>query len=403
MKHRDTSFSLIFGAVVLAHVGFIAWLLMGPAGCQQELTALEALTPDDPTPIQLNLTLGDRLKTDTSTDSTQPSLPPRATPLAEDPESRLVLPKAPVAVTPPPPDPIVVDDSAEKEREAAKQKALLAEQRKRAEEAEARIALLEKEKLREAEAQKKRELAATKTKRAAEVKQRQRELAKQQVDAELVAKAKLEKERHAARLAKQRLAKAAEVELEREIERKREDQRLAVAKRDRRIAAAAKQRQADEARILSERLERERAASQRIERAKVVGQPSVVKAKTVGGGESSGQAATPSIVRAKPTGAGGGKPAPITVDMIGYRESVQKMIRNRWDVPKGIAANRRPEVILRINRAGKVVYSRLSQKSGNPNLDRSAINAVQIGARLIPLPPGYDKGLYEVKVKFEID
>ena len=56
MKHRDTSFSLIFVAVILAHVGFIGWLVFGNNGCQHDLAASEsaALTPEDKPPIQLN-------------------------------------------------------------------------------------------------------------------------------------------------------------------------------------------------------------------------------------------------------------------------------------------------------------------------------------------------------------
>lgn len=428
MKHRETSFSLIFIAVVLAHVGVVGWLVFGNSGCQQDAAASEsaALTPKAAQPIQLNLSLSDRVKATAALEETESPLPPEAVRVPDDPESRLVLPKAPV--TQEPPEPIVVDDSAEKARDAAKQEALIAEQRKRAQEAEAKLALveLEKAKEREAEAARKRELAATKAKReAAEVQRQRNEEAEKEREREeaaiLAAKAKREKDRQAAILAqkqeadKARKRKEVEDERKRELARKKEEQRLAETKRSRQAAEEAvrrkrladqleEKRKAEEAKLLAERLERERAEALRIDKAKVIGQPAVVKAKPVGTADGTGQAANaPSIVSAKPTGGGGGSPAPVKIDMAGYRVSVEKMIRNRWTVPKGIAVDRRPEVILRINRAGKVVYSRLSQKSGNSNLDRSAINAVQIGSRLIPLPPGYQEKLYEVKVKFEID
>ena len=425
MKHRETSFSLIFVAVVLAHVGVVGWLLFGNSGCQQDLEAsgTVALTPEDKPPIQLNLSLSDRVKPDV----TQPPASTQAASLPDDPESRLVLPKPPVSQVSPP-EPVVVDDSVEKAREAAKQEALLAEQQKRAEEAEARLAQLELEKAkkREAEETRKRELAAAEAKRETDEAKRQREeeAAKErerQAAAVLAAKAQKEKDRQAALLAEKQRAeearkrKEAEDQLKRELARKQEEQRLAESKRKRQAAEEAARRKrladqleakrkAEEAKKLAERLERERAEALRIEKAKIVGQPAVVKAKPIGEAGGTGQSANaPSIFTAKPKGAGGGSPAPVKVDMAGYRVSVEKMIRNRWTVPKGIAVDRRPEVILRINRAGKVVYSRLSQKSGNSNLDRSAINAVQIGSRLIPLPPGYQEKLYEVKVKFEID
>ena len=79
------------------------------------------------------------------------------------------------------------------------------------------------------------------------------------------------------------------------------------------------------------------------------------------------------------------------------------MIRNRWTIPRGLVVENHPEVVVRIDRSGRVVYSRSNRKSGIPAIDRSAINAVRIGSRLIPLPPGYRKDLYEVTVKFQID
>jgi TonB family protein len=86
-----------------------------------------------------------------------------------------------------------------------------------------------------------------------------------------------------------------------------------------------------------------------------------------------------------------------------YRATVQKMIQNRWAIPRGIAVKRHPEVVVRINRAGKVTYSRNHRSSGNQELDRSAINAVRIGSTLIPLPEGYRGDSYEITVKFQVD
>ena len=430
MKHRDTSFSLIFVAVILAHVGFIGWLVFGNNGCQHDLAASESatLTPEDKPPIQLNLSLSDRVKPEPKLNETEAKLPPRASNPPDDPESRLVLPKAPVAHVPPP-EPIVIDDTAEKKREAAKQKALLTEQRNRAEEAEAKLALVElanAKQQREAEATRKRELAATKEKRDAAEAQRQRETEAQKQGARkeaavLAAKAKRENDRQAVLLAQKRQAeearkrKALEEELQREITRKDEKERLAETQRQRQATEETARRKrladqletkrkADKTKILAEQLERKQSEALRIEKAKIVGQPAVIKAKPIGEANGTGQAAiAPAIVPAKPKGGGGGAPAPVKVDMAGYGVKVAKKIRKGWTVPKGIAVDRRPEVFLRINRAGKVVYSRLSQKSGNSDLDRSAINAVQIGSELRPLPPGYGESLYEVKVKFEID
>ena len=428
MKHRDTSFSLIFVAVIVAHVGFIGWLVFGNNGCQHDLAASEsaALTPEDKPPIQLNLSLSDRVKPEPKLNETVAKPPPSAANLPDDPESRLVLPKAPVAQVLPP-EPIVIDDTAEKEREAAKQKALLTEQQKRAEEAEAKLALVElanAKQQREAEATRKRELAATKEKRDAAEAQRQRKTEAQKQGAReeaavLAAKAKREQDRQAVLLAQKRQTeearkrKALEEELQREITRKDKEERLAETQRQAAEEAARRKRladqleekhKADETKFLAERLERKRSEALRIEKAKIVGQPAVIKAKPIGEANGTGQAAiAPAIVPAKPKGGGGGAPAPVKVDMAGYGVKVAKKIRKGWTVPKGIAVDRRPEVFLRINRAGKVVYSRLSQKSGNSDLDRSAINAVQIGSELRPLPPGYGESLYEVKVKFEID
>ncbi|MFT4640841.1 MAG: TolA protein [Verrucomicrobiales bacterium] len=424
MKPRDASFSAIFVVVVLLHVGAIAWLLVSPQGCQESLSA--AVAPSESQayskePIRVDLTLSDRVAA--ATEANNDSDPRNAFSDPNDPASRLVLPQTkrePEVVRETPPRPTgPAPDLEKKKREDAQRVALLAQQQEREKEERARKSEAEK-KIEEARRLEEARLLALK-----KAEDRERWLAgAPEREAKRMIAMKREEERKIAGAKQRKIDEA----IEKEAARKRADRKAEDAVRERTLAAKQKaekeaeekrkrlakieeekrllveQMKAEAARVQKEKRERELAEATRIEKAKVVeNEKRIEKAKVVDGGTGlGGGQAAPAIVPAIPKrGQATGTPA--LVDMNSYRATVEKMIRTRWSIPKGIAVRNRPEVLLRIDRAGKVVYSRLNQSSGNPDLDLSAINAVRIGSRLIGLPKGYDKNVYEVTVKFQVD
>lgn len=393
MRPRESSFSIIFFLVVCAHGGLIAWILSGPRGCQQSLadplTSPDISISDPPaaSPVRLDLTLADRV------DPSEPEVfsdnrvgegvdAPQALP--HDPESRLTLPREREAepeiasTSPPAPEPEVTRPAEPEPREPEPK---VVEPAPKIPSEDVRLAE-ERERRAKEEAEAERKQLAAKRERERERKAKEEEEAKKNALA-----AKREQER-----------KAKEKEASRQLAAKRERERKAKEEETNRQLAAKRER---------ERKAKEKAEAQRVEKARLVAQPkesgnaiskAVVRPNVVGQG---GSGSDPAVVAAKTKGIGAGKPG--VVDMGAYRATVQKMIRNRWSVPRGIVVEKHPEVVVRINRAGRVVYSRNNRKSGIAELDRSAINAVRIGSRLIPLPAGYDKDVYEVTVKFQVD
>ncbi len=432
MRPRDGSFPAFFLLVVCLHVALIGWLLFRPAGCQMPGQAAMAsiATPssvpegfDSSQAISLDLTLADRVAAAAAED-----LPPSD----EDPPSRLVLPNQRETAKAERERLALLAQEKARREQAAREEREAAAKAKAAAEAKALAEKRAAEAAAEAEAERRqRELALERArKRKAEEEARQRALAEEQkkADAErqrILAEQQRRRQREAEAEAERQRVLAAEREAQRqreaEVERQRQvaEERRLQEERKRLLAeqlAARKraeeeaQRKAEQAAArqrLMEQEERRRAAelaaaTPPVEKARpIVPGNGVVRANVVEPGNGAGAPAPPNIVPARPRGGGSSERA--TADMASYRASVQRTINARWQTPKGLLVNQRPEVLVRIDRTGKVTFSRLARSSGNSALDRSAMDAVRVGSRLIPLPPAYPKDLYEVTVKFQID
>ncbi len=439
MREQGASGYAIFFLVFLLHGGVVAWFFMGPSGCQQSVAspASAAALPvsgDDPLreAISLNLALSDRVAVNLEPNQTVED-PPRGEVEAavaavvnpDDPESRLVLPE--------------VEEARKRAEEAERQRQLALErererQRKAREEAErhkAREAELARKRAEEAERQLAQEKEEERARKAAEEVARQRAR-----EAELERKRAEEDERQrqlALAQEKEREGKAKEeadrqnaLEAEQEQERERQRQLAIQRERERKIEEAERKRseEAERKRRLALQREKERreleaerrrqlTEAQRVEKARVVNEsgarqavtPEVVRPNVVGGdGDSESEGAASAAEGAAGASGGEGRAEGSgPVDMGVFRATVQKMIQSRWSVPRGIAVKNSPEVLVRINRAGRVTFTRNNRSSGIPDVDRSAINAVRMGSKLIPLPEGYQGDEYEFSVKFQID
>ena len=130
----------------------------------------------------------------------------------------------------------------------------------------------------------------------------------------------------------------------------------------------------------------------------------VIKPKIVGRAQEAGESHS-GLSRSDSSGLSGSstKKTPAVVDMGSYRTAVEKKLKARWRLPKGIQADHQPEVYIRISQSGTISYARLNRSSGKSALDRSAIDTAKIGSSLLPLPKGYTKEFYELTIKFQID
>ena len=71
-----------------------------------------------------------------------------------------------------------------------------------------------------------------------------------------------------------------------------------------------------------------------------------------------------------------------------YMPSLERKIRHNWNPPKKIN-KARVEVTFHIAKDGTLIKSEITKSSGNDNLDKSALNAVQKSSPFQPLPAEY--------------
>jgi colicin import membrane protein len=122
-----------------------------------------------------------------------------------------------------------------------------------------------------------------------------------------------------------------------------------------------------------------------------------------------GKQSTPTAVT-RPGGSGPGTIAssvPGSQDGLGmefqlYHASVRSRIKKNWVLPEGLLkkSDISAEIMIRINRNGRIEDSRFERRSGLEAFDQEVIRTIKKSDPLPSLPPGYPKSSYEVILTF---
>lgn len=78
-----------------------------------------------------------------------------------------------------------------------------------------------------------------------------------------------------------------------------------------------------------------------------------------------------------------------TVDLKPYVRELQRRVNLNW-TPTQTNSPSRTKALLKISRDGRLLASKISLSSGNPSMDKSVLEAIQLTAPFRPLPPGYN-------------
>jgi len=88
------------------------------------------------------------------------------------------------------------------------------------------------------------------------------------------------------------------------------------------------------------------------------------------------------------------------VDYGPFMADLQKRIRRNWIPPRGMES-RKLVLMFYVQRDGKVVKVEVEKSSGDPDADRSAIEAVQVSSPFMTLPPQIKEDVLPVEFTFD--
>jgi colicin import membrane protein len=86
-----------------------------------------------------------------------------------------------------------------------------------------------------------------------------------------------------------------------------------------------------------------------------------------------------------------------------YYNLIWQRIRSVWVLPEAATRGKKDLetiIAIRIGRDGQIVDIQFEKKSGNPQLDESALRAIKKANPLPPLPPGFEGDQFDVGVRF---
>ena len=87
-----------------------------------------------------------------------------------------------------------------------------------------------------------------------------------------------------------------------------------------------------------------------------------------------------------------------------YADLVIQRVSEKWQTSGLAGLHAVPDVVVTfdIQRDGSVKNAQIAQRSGNSTLDYSALRAVMDAAPFPPLPPGFDRNVAGVELKFQL-
>jgi colicin import membrane protein len=86
-----------------------------------------------------------------------------------------------------------------------------------------------------------------------------------------------------------------------------------------------------------------------------------------------------------------------------YYNLIWQRIRSAWVLPEGALGGKKDLetiIAIRIAKDGRIEDIQFEKKSGNPQLDESALRAIKKANPLPPLPPGFEGDKFDVGVRF---
>lgn len=87
------------------------------------------------------------------------------------------------------------------------------------------------------------------------------------------------------------------------------------------------------------------------------------------------------------------------LDMTGYMTKMKQDIQSKWKPPKGLES-RRLVATFTIHNDGRITNASVVEGSGVPELDKSALEALQLASPLTPLPKGAPQSV-DIRYKFD--
>jgi colicin import membrane protein len=102
-------------------------------------------------------------------------------------------------------------------------------------------------------------------------------------------------------------------------------------------------------------------------------------------------------------GTGGASSGFMSIKHKMYYNLIWQRIRSAWVLPEGALGGRKDLetiIAIRIAKDGRIEDIQFEKKSGNPQLDESALRAIKKANPLPPLPPGFEEEKFDVGVRF---
>lgn len=87
--------------------------------------------------------------------------------------------------------------------------------------------------------------------------------------------------------------------------------------------------------------------------------------------------------------------------MTTYVNEVQDQIQQKWQLPEGVVSSERAVALLMIDRDGSLLSTTLKQSSGNPVIDKAALNAIMQSAPFTRVPAVAPSLPVEIEYVFE--
>lgn len=102
-------------------------------------------------------------------------------------------------------------------------------------------------------------------------------------------------------------------------------------------------------------------------------------------------------------GTGGASSGFMSIKHKMYYNLLWQRIRSAWVLPEGALGGKKDLetiIAIRIAKDGRIEDIQFEKKSGNPQLDESALRAIKKANPLPPLPPGFEGDKFDVGVRF---
>jgi colicin import membrane protein len=102
-------------------------------------------------------------------------------------------------------------------------------------------------------------------------------------------------------------------------------------------------------------------------------------------------------------GTGGASSGFMSIKHKMYYNLIWQRIRSAWVLPEGALGGKKDLetiIAIRIAKDGRIEDIQFEKKSGNPQLDESALRAIKKANPLPPLPPGFEEDKFDVGVRF---